>query len=134
MLAVSWADGVAQVVTFVIGALLVALMLGMARFTMHVRDSVRDQDKKLTSIDKAVNHTPAGEPRLYDLVVETAAKVEQMAENLKEHKASTNARFRTMQTSSSVQYIKLNESVLTLRDTVTDLHDKIDPPERPSPI
>lgn len=56
-----WESRFYDLVLTVAGPILVLLLVMVARWTLHVRDSVR-------TIDKAINHRPAGEPNIYDLV------------------------------------------------------------------
>jgi chemotaxis regulatin CheY-phosphate phosphatase CheZ len=115
VLAGAFADGAVEVATFVVGAVVVALLLGMARFMLHVRDSVRDQDKVLAGIDKAVNHTPTGEPRLYDLVSEVSAQASEAAVA-----ASEAARTMRIMRGTVERHLRDDEERFSRNDVVLD--------------
>jgi hypothetical protein len=126
ILAGGFQDGVTEVATFVAGALIVAAFVWMVRFTVHVRDSVRDQNKSLADIGHAVKdgegRAPGEEPKLYDLVLEgverqaeTAKLQKQMGETVAKHVEDDQRRF--------AEQDKVLDEV---RGYVLDLRDKVD--------
>jgi hypothetical protein len=118
----AFTEGAVQVATTVAAAIVIALLIGMARFMLHVRDSVRDQDKVLAGIDKAVNHTPEGEPRLYDLVLETANKANEAVQQTRVLKGSVVA----MQAQASRRDIEWNDIIIDLRGEVAKVQTTLE--------
>jgi hypothetical protein len=121
----AFADGAAQVSVTVIAALLIAGAVAMVRFGLRLRDSLHAQDKQLTDIGKAVNHVPAGEPRLYDLVAEvvdrqaeTASQSQKMAIAMRDMRNQVDRHLRD----DEERFAKQDE----VRGVVLDLRDKVE--------
>jgi uncharacterized coiled-coil protein SlyX len=125
----AFADGAAQVSVTVIAALLIAGAVAMVRFGLRLRDSLHAQDKQLTDIGKAVNHVPAGEPRLYDLVAEvvdrqaeTASQSQKMAIAMRDMRNQVDRHLRDDEERFAKQDVVLDE----VRGVVLDLRDKVE--------
>jgi hypothetical protein len=118
----AFSDGAVQIGATVAAASVVASLFGIARFLWYVRDTLRDQAKTLKGIDKAVNHTPEGEPRLYDLVVQTAQRADEAAQQTKVLKMTV----QRMQTQATRRDIEWSDAVLDLRGEVAKVQETLE--------
>jgi chemotaxis regulatin CheY-phosphate phosphatase CheZ len=125
----AFSDTIIQIAAIVAAGLLLAIFVAAARFTMHVRDSIRDQDETLADIGKAVNHVPPGEPRLYDLVVEgverqaeTAKRSTELATTMRTMRGQVERHLRDDEERFAKQDIVLDE----VRGVVIDLRDNLE--------
>jgi hypothetical protein len=125
--------------TVVAGAVLVGIVAAV-RFTMHVRDSVREQDEVLESIGNAVNHTPPGEPNLYDLVMEgvehsleSIRQIKVLKKDLAAVRHTTDDRLAAVQTRTDRKTDELRGIVIDLRDKVEELSAKVEAASHPDP-
>jgi hypothetical protein len=127
-------DTLVQVAATVSAAVIIAALVSAVRFTMHVRDSVRQQDEVLADIGKAVNHVPPGEMRLYDLVSHVSDQASDAAEKAADSADKAAEATRTMRImrgtverhlTDDEERFSRNDVVLDeVRGVVLDLRDK----------
>lgn len=79
-------DRAVDLILTVAGPLLVVMLVMVGRWVLHVRDTVRE-------IGTAINHRPAGEPNIYDLVKEGNVVAETTAARLAVHTADDEYNF-----------------------------------------
>jgi hypothetical protein len=118
----AFSDGVIQVAGTVCAALIIVGVGALVRFLWNVRDTLRDQHHTLNAIDKAVNHTPEGEPRLYDLVVDAAKDSREALQQVRVLKGTVTH----MQTQNSRRDVEWSDAIIDLRGEVAKVQTTLE--------